>query len=182
MALKALDRLRYPKDFVEQVAHLVCGHMFNYEVGVVTPAGVRRFLSRVGAENVEDLIKVREADRIGSGVEKAVPYKLRHLLFMVEKVKRDPILPKMLAVRGEDVMEALKIPPSPRVGLILYPLLEEVLDDPSRNTKEYLLPRVRELGKLSDEELKKLAEEAKKRKSEFEGEEEEAIKKQFRVK
>jgi len=182
MALKALDRLRFPRDFVEQVAHLVRRHMFNYDVGVVTPAGVRRFIARVGGENIEDLIHVREADRIGSGVDKAVPYKLRHLLFMVENVKRDPILPKMLAVRGEDVMEILGLPQSPRVGLILYPLLDEVLEDPARNTKEYLVPRVKELGKLSDAALKKMMAEAKKRKSEFEEEEEEEIKKKFRVK
>ncbi len=182
MAARALDRLRFPKDFVERVAHLVRRHMFNYEVDVVSPAGVRRFIARVGLENIDDLIKVREADRIGSGVEKAVPYKLRHLLFMVEKVRRDPILPKMLAVRGEDVMEMLGIPQSPRVGLVLYPLLEEVLDDPSRNTKEYLVPRVKELGKLSDGELKKMAAAAKKRKSEFEEEEEGEIKKKYYVK
>ncbi len=182
MAVKALDRLRFSKDFIERAAHLVRRHMFYYNVGEISPAGVRRFVARVGPENIDDLLKVREADRIGSGVEKAVPYKLRHLLYMIEKVKKDPILPKMLAVRGEDVMEVLNIPQSPRVGLILYPLLEEVLDDPSRNTKEYLLPRVKELGKLSDEKLKKMVADAKKRKTEFEEEEEKEIKKKFFVK
>jgi putative nucleotidyltransferase with HDIG domain len=182
MVLKMLDRLRFPKDFIEKVAHLVRRHMFHYNVGDVTPAGVRRFIVRVGPENIDDLLKVREADRIGSGVEKAVPYKLRHLLFMIEKVKQDPILPKMLAVRGEDVMELLKIEPSPRIGWILNALLEEVLDDPKRNTKEYLTPRVLELGKSSDAALKKLAEKAKTRKDEFEEEAEEEIKRKFRVK
>lgn len=182
MATKALDRLRFPKDFIEYVAHLVRRHMFYYNVGEISPAGVRRFVARVGPDNIDDLLKVREADRIGSGVEKAMPYKLRHLLFMIEKVKRDPILPKMLAVRGEDVMKSLNLPQSPRVGLILYPLLEEVLDDPSRNTKEYLLPRLKELGKLSDAQLKKMVADAKKRKSEFEEEEEKEMKKKFFVK
>ena len=65
---------------------------------------MRRFVVRVGPENIDDLLKVREADRIGSGVAKAVPYKLRHLLFMIEKVKRDPLSPKMLKVSGDDVM------------------------------------------------------------------------------
>ena len=181
IALQALDRLRFPRDFIAQAAHLVRRHMFYYNVGEISAAGVRRFVARVGPENIDDLLKVREADRIGSGVEKAVPYKLRHLLFMIEKVKRDPILPKMLAVRGEDVMEILGIPPGPRVGLVLYPLLEEVLDDPSRNTKEYLVPRVKELGKLSDEALKSMVAAAKKRASEFEEEEEAEIKRKFRV-
>jgi tRNA nucleotidyltransferase (CCA-adding enzyme) len=182
MVLKMLDRLRFPKEFTEQVAHLVRRHMFFYDVGTVTTAGVRRFVVRVGPENIDDLLKVREADRIGSGVEVAVPYRLRHFLFMIEKVKRDPILPKMLAVRGEDVMALLKIKPSPRVGWILNALLEEVLDDPARNDKEYLTGRVKELGKLSDATLQKLFKQAKERASEVEQEEEEEIKKKFRVK
>ncbi len=181
MAAQALDRLRFPKDFTEQVAHLVRRHMFYYNVGDVTPAGVRRFVARVGPENIDELLKVREADRIGSGVEKAVPYKLRHLLFMIEKAKKDPILPKMLALRGEDVMELLKIKPSPRVGWVLNALLEEVLDDPALNNKEYLAKRAEELGKCSDAELKALAEKAKTRKDEFEAEAEGEIKKKFHV-
>jgi poly(A) polymerase/tRNA nucleotidyltransferase (CCA-adding enzyme) len=182
MAVKALDRLRFPKDFIEEVAHLVRRHMFYYNVGEISPAGVRRFVVRVGPEHIDDLLKVREGDRIGSGVEKAVPYKLRHLLFMIEKVKQDPILPKMLTVRGEDVMELLKIKPSPKIGWILNALLEEVLDDPEKNEKEYLSGRVKALGKLSDAQLKKLAESAKEKKSEFEEEAEEGIKKKFHVK
>ena len=39
MAVRALDRLRFPKDFMEQVAHLVRRHMFYYNVGEISPAG-----------------------------------------------------------------------------------------------------------------------------------------------
>ena len=54
-------------------------HLFYYNVGEVTESSVRRLVAHIGKENVEDLIKVREADRIGSGTPKAHPYKLRHL-------------------------------------------------------------------------------------------------------
>lgn len=181
MTIKALDRLRFSKDIAEKVAHLVRWHMFYYNVGEVSPAGVRRFLVRVGPENVDDLVKVREADRIGSGVPKAVPYKLRHMLFMIEKVKRDPLSPKMLAINGEDVMHILEILPGPRVGWILSALLEEVLDDPGRNVKEYLEKRVRELGRLTDEELRQLSEKAKEKKEKLEEKAEEEIKNKFHV-
>jgi len=50
--------------------------MFYYNVGEVSAAGVRRFLARVGVEKYDDVMKVREADRIGSGVPKAVVYKM----------------------------------------------------------------------------------------------------------
>lgn len=181
LAVKALDRLRFPKEFIEQVAHLVRCHLFYYNVGEVTESGVRRFLARVGPENIDDLLKVREADRIGSGVPKAFPYKLRHLLFMIEKVKHDPMSPKMLKVTGVDVMKILNIPPSQKVGFVLAILLEEVLDDPKVNRVENLELRIKELGKLSDSELKKLSDKAKVVKEEFEAGAEEEIKKKFHV-
>ena len=181
MAVRMLDRLRYPREFIEQVAHLVRMHMFYYDTGVISPAGVRRFVARVGTENIDDLLKVREADRIGSGVKKAVPYRLRHLLFMIEKVKHDPLSPKMLALRGDDLMALLGIPPSPRVGWILNALLEEVLDDPARNEREYLAKRAVELNELGDDELKGLFAHAQAKKQEAEEEIEGAIKKRHRV-
>ncbi len=181
MTVRTLDRLRFPKDFVEQVAHLVRRHMFHYNVGEISPAGVRRFIVRVGPENIDDLLKVREADRIGSGVPKAIPYKLRHLLFMIDKVKRDPLSPKMLKVTGDDVMRELGIVPGPRIGWILSSLLEEVLEDPKTNEREALIGRMKKLNTLTDAQLKLLAENAKSRKDELEGEAEEEIKKKHRV-
>jgi poly(A) polymerase/tRNA nucleotidyltransferase (CCA-adding enzyme) len=107
---------------------------------------------------MEDLLRVRESDRIGSGTPKAVPYKLRHLKYIVDKVSSDPISPKMLALKGDDIMVELGIEPGPKVGLILNSLLAEVLDDPTRNTKEYLKKRIHELDEKSPEELKRALE------------------------
>jgi len=182
MAAKALDRLRFPKDLAEKVIHLIRYHMFYYNTDEVSAAGVRRFLARVGPENVGDLMKVREADRIGSGVPKAVPYKSRHLLFMIEKVKSDPISAKMLKVNGEDVMRILKIEPGPKVGQILAVLLEEVLDDPTKNTEDKLTTRTKELGKFTEKELIALAKKAKEKKDEFEEGVEKDMKKKYYVK
>ena len=161
MTAALMDRLKFSKEITEKVAHLVRYHLFYYNVGEVTEAGVRRFLRRVGPENIADLIKVREADRIGSGVPKAVPYKLRHLLFMIDKVRQDPISPKMLKINGLQVMEILKIQPGPRVGWILGVLLEEVLDEPHKNIEDYLGKRVKEFGELSDGELLKMSEKSR---------------------
>ncbi len=182
MTAKIMDRLRVPKETAERVIHLVRYHLFYYNVGEVTEAGVRRFIQRVGEEYIDDLFKVREADRIGSGVPKAVPYKLRHLRFMMEKVKRDPIHPKMLKMKGDTVMELLHIPPGPKVGQLLSVLLEEVLDDPSLNTEQYLHARVKELAVHPEKELKALAERAREKKEEFESGIEEDIKKKYFVK
>ena len=181
MTMKILDRLKCSKEIVECVTHLVRCHLFYYNVGEVTEAGVRRFLSRVGPENVDDLLKVREADRIGSGVPKAFPYKLRHLLFMIEKVKNDPISPKMLKIDGNEIMELLRIEPSRIIGHILSILLDEVMNDPTKNDKEWLSARVRELHLLDESVLAAMALHAKEQKEEFDSGVEEEMKKKYHV-
>jgi len=108
------------------------------------------------------LVKIRICDRMGMGVPKAVPYRLRHFQFRVEKILREEEAPtpKMLKIRGEDIMRVLGIEPGPKIGQIIEVLMQEVIDEPKKNTPEYLESRVKELGGLSSEELKKIASEA----------------------
>ena len=151
---EVMERLKFSKELSEKVIKLVRYHLFYYNVGEVTESSVRRLLANVGPENIEDLIKVREGDRIGSGRPKAVPYKLRHLKYIIDKVSHDPISVKMLKIDGNELMKELGAGPGPKIGLILNSLLAEVLDDPTKNTKEYLTSRVHELDKKSPEELR----------------------------
>ncbi|HXV26670.1 MAG TPA: HDIG domain-containing protein [Candidatus Paceibacterota bacterium] len=162
MTARIMERLKFSNEIADKVTLLVRYHLFYYNVGEVSASSVRRLVANVGLENMEDLLKVREADRIGSGTPKAVPYKLRHLKYMIDKVSHDPISVKMLKVDGEDIMKELKSPPGPKVGLILNSLLAEVLDDPSGNTKAKLKKRIHELDAKSPEELKKSLERIKK--------------------
>jgi poly(A) polymerase/tRNA nucleotidyltransferase (CCA-adding enzyme) len=161
-----LQRLKFPKKIIEKVAILVRHHMFVYGVDEVSEAGVRRLLRRVGPENIQDLVNLRVADRLGSGCPKAVPYKLRHLQYVIEKVSKDPISVKMLKINGDEVMKILGIQPGPRVGLILNALLSEVLDEPKKNTSQYLQKQVQKLNQLSDEELKAKTKKVKEKKEE----------------
>ena len=149
-----------------------------------TGSAIRRLIRNVGAEHIHDLVQVRMCDRIATGVPKAVPYRLRHFQFRVEKVLREGEATnvKMLAVKGGDVMERLAIPPGPRVGHILNTLLEEVLDAPEKNTREYLLKRVEELHKMSDEELAEMRKQAQERVQLLEEERVGEIKKKYYVK
>ncbi len=182
LARHMLTRLRFSNETIRTVTHLVRYHMFYFELEAVTPAAVRRFARRVGEEYLEDLFKLREADRIGSGVPKAVPYRLRYLKYLIKKVSVEPIKPTMVQLRGDEVMKILNIPPSPRVGWVLKALLEEVLDDPKRNKPEYLKQRAAELGQLADEELQKLALGAEEKKDAIEAEMDEQLKDEFYVK
>ncbi|MBI4132806.1 MAG: HD domain-containing protein [Candidatus Sungbacteria bacterium] len=183
-----LSRLRYPEVFVERVSRLVRWHLFRYDYEVdevqTTDSSIRRLIRNIGVENIEDLVRVRMCDRIGSGVPKAVPYRLRHFQFRVEKVLREHEAVKvtMLQANGENVMRILEIPPGPKVGHVLNALLEEVLDDPKKNSREYLEPRIKELGTLSDEELVALRERAEARVELLEDQREQEIKKKYYVK
>lgn len=176
MTAQIVDRLKFPRDQAEKIIKLVRYHLFYYNVGEVTESSVRRLVANIGKENVEDLLKVREADRIGSGTPKAVPYKLRHLKFMIDKVARDPISPKMLKVKGNDVMTLTGLPPGPKIGMIINALMNAVLDDPTKNTQEYLENRVRELSVLSEQELQALARVGKEKVSKKEEQEVKKIK------
>jgi poly(A) polymerase/tRNA nucleotidyltransferase (CCA-adding enzyme) len=181
MTAQILNRLKFPKKDIEKIVKLVRYHLFYYNPGEVGESSVRRLLRKVGKENIEELLQVRMADRIGSGVPKAEPYKLRHLRYMIEKVSRDPISVRMLKVDGNDVMEILKIKPGPKVGQILHILLEEVIDDPKKNEENFLKKEIERLGKLPDEELKKLAKEAREKIERIEQKRDEMTKRKYWV-
>lgn len=182
MTAQALSRLRYSAEFTEKVAKLVRYHLFYYNVDEVSESSVRRLINRVGPEDMEDLIRVRICDRIGSGVPKAEPYKLRHFRFLVEKLQRDPISVKMLKISGDKIKELTGLPQSIKVGLILHALMDEVLDDPAKNDPEYLEKRAAELNSSSDKELETLASAGRDKKLGLEEEEISKIKKKHWVK
>lgn len=181
MTSQILNRLKFSKKDIEKIVKLVRYHLFYYNVGEVSESSVRRLIRKVGMENMEELLQLRMADRIGSGVPKAEPYKLRHLRYVIEKVSRDPISTKMLKVNGHDVMKELGITPGPKVGKILSVLLDEVLDDPKKNSREYLLSRIKYFGVLRDEELDKLAKKAEAKKETLENITEIEIKRKYYV-
>jgi tRNA nucleotidyltransferase (CCA-adding enzyme) len=159
MTRRIMERLKFSNDDTETVVNLVKNHMFYYQVGEVTAASVRRLIVKVGRENLQDLIHLRMADRVGSGTPKALPYKLQHLQYMMEKVQNDPISAKMLKISGDDLKTELQMTPSPKMGAVLDVLLSEVLEDPERNTKEYLLDRAEKLQDFNLEELRAQAKE-----------------------
>jgi len=181
MTFQILSRLKFSKKEIEKITKLVRYHMFYYNVDEVKEASVRRLIKNVGPENIEELLQVRLADRIGSGVPKAEPYKLRHFKYLVDKVSKDPISAKMLKINGNDLMSVLKINPGPRIGQILDILLGYVLDDPKSNTRDFLESEALKLEKLSDKDLKNLAEKSKEEKSEIETKQDEMTKQKYWV-
>ena len=91
MTAQILNRLRFSKKDIEKIVKLVRYHLFYYNVEEVSESSVRRLVRQAGPENMEELLQVRMADRIGSGVPKAEPYKLRHLKYNRESITRPNI-------------------------------------------------------------------------------------------
>ncbi|MCX6721954.1 MAG: HD domain-containing protein, partial [Candidatus Staskawiczbacteria bacterium] len=182
MCFQILNRLKFPNKEVEKITRLVRYHLFYYNVDEVKEASVRRLVKNMGPENMEELLQVRQADRIGSGVPKAEPYKLRHLKYLIEKVSKDPISVKMLKINGNDLMEVLKEKPGPKIGQILDALLGLVLDDPKKNNRKYLETEAEKFAKLPEKYLKELAEKSKEDKFEVQSKEDEITKQKYWVK
>lgn len=162
MAKKILAELKFPKDTVDKVSLLVRIHMFFSDPDQITLSAVRRTIARVGQDNITDLLNLRVCDRIGTGRPKEHPFRLRKYMSMIDEALRDPVSVGMLNINGQKVMD-LGEKPGPRMGWILHALLEEVLDDPTRNSEVYLGKRALELIQLSDSELKILGEAGKDR-------------------
>jgi len=181
MIVQILNRLKFPKKEIEKIAKLVRYHLFYYNPEEVGESSVRRLVRQVGPENMEELLQVRMADRIGSGVPKAEPYKLRHLKYIIEKVSRDPISVRMLKVDGNEVMKILNVPPGPKIGQILDVLLGYVLEEPQKNKKEFLEKEIVKLGKLSGKELSSLSRKASKEREKLEIKRDEMAKKNYWV-
>lgn len=176
---KILTRLKFTRETIDKTTLLVKNHMFYYNVDEVGEKGVRKVIRKVGLDNINDLIDVRIGDRLGSGVAKAVPYKLRHFKYMVEKVSKDPVSVKQLKINGESLIKELSIKPGPLIGDILDVLLAEVIDNPKLNTKKSLLRRAKE---LKEQDLKKLDKIAKDKIKEKQKEEDKKVKGKYWVK
>jgi putative nucleotidyltransferase with HDIG domain len=180
MTKQIMERLKYPRNTIEKVISFTRNHMFFSDTEKITLSAVRRLVQHVGKENIWDLMNVRECDRVGMK-KKETPYRLRKYHAMIEEVLRDPISVGQLAINGKYMMETLHMKPGPRMGWILNALLEEVLDDPTKNTPEHLSELVASLDILGDDELKTLGERGKGKKDELEKEEIEKLHKKHGV-
>ena len=146
IAKKIMRRLKFSNDDIARVNRLIINHMFHYQ-DEWTDGAVRRFMRKVGLENLADLFSLRVADRKGSGMRSGLPEPIRALKRRIEKVIEDENALKIrdLDINGHIIMDALDLQPGPVIGKILNGLLELVLDNPEMNAREVLLEKAREV-------------------------------------
>jgi tRNA nucleotidyltransferase (CCA-adding enzyme) len=192
---KAMRRMKFSTDDITIVTTFVRWHMFFSDTQLITLSPVRRMIANVAGlaeisgyypadvsrETAEhpiwDLMRVRECDRVGMNKVEA-PYRLRKYFAMIEDCLRDPISVKQLKIDGNYLMNTLHVSSGPRMGWMLHAMLEEVIEDPEKNTLEYLTDRVKHYETLSDDQLRELGMSGKETKER----EDEQVVKQLHVK
>lgn len=144
MAKTIAHRLRLSKQETERLFILVRYHMFYYQPEN-TDASIRRFMRKVGLNNIDDILDLREADRLGSGAKKT-SWRLEEMKQRMVEQLHQPFAITDLAINGHDLINQLDMKPGPALGDILQQLFELVLEEPEHNTKEFLLEKARELS------------------------------------
>ncbi len=151
-----LKRMKFKNSDIKQITHLVKYHMFHYTIQW-TDGAVRRFIRNVGIENLEDLFKLRDADRIGNGMKQGIPEILINFKDRIKKILEidNAFKIKDMDIDGNTIKEKLNIGSGPIIGEILNYLLEIVLDNPILNKKEILIEKTLEYySKKSEYSLK----------------------------
>ena len=147
LVLKIAKRFNLSKKQTDKLYRLVRWHLFTVDERQ-TDSAIRRFIKNVGVENIDEMMALRIGDRLGGGTQKAVSWRMEEFQKRIKEVLKKPFSISDLKINGKDVMETLNIPPGPKVGEILQKLFEEVLENSSKNNKEYLLMRIK-LQKLN---------------------------------
>ena len=146
MAAEICDRLKFSKKEKDKIVMLIRWHMFSVNENQ-TDAAIRRFIRKIGVENVKDMMDLRVGDRLGGGTQTAESWRLKLFKEKIEEqLKPAPFSINDLAVDGNDIMKLLQIQPGPKVGEILQKLFEEVDEDLSKNNQEFLLGRIKDLA------------------------------------
>ncbi len=134
-----LGRLHFPRVAIERVGLLVRNHMFSYEP-TWSDTAVRRMIGRIGEPALAELLALRAADNLGSGLP-ADAGGLDELRGRIAaQIQAKAVLDRSgLLIDGNDLISELGATPGPILGSILDRLVEIVLEEPARNDRPTLL-------------------------------------------
>lgn len=143
MAKKILRKLTFDNDTMRLVEHLIQYHDYTIGEG---QRGIRRISSRIGKENMDKLILVHLSDVLAQNPDTwegklELIYKAWDEFQIIMK-QNQAVSIKELAINGKDLIE-LGVAPGKGMGEILTHLLEIVLENPTKNTRETLLELVK---------------------------------------
>ena len=136
-----LKRLKYDNATIRQVLPLVKWH--DMQIRLTEPA-VRKAVIRIGEDLFPLFLEVKQADMLSqSTFQREEKQKILDKVSSIYSqiiARGDCLSLRDLAVNGSDLI-ALGVKPGREVGAILAKMLEEVLNNPEHNDKEYLVKR-----------------------------------------
>ena len=164
MSEAIMKRMKFPQSELKKVLLLIKNHMFYYpyvteemskedaekiELREWTDSAVRRFIQRVGIDNIDELFRLRMADAQSNAKTSFNPEEITILQKRISEVLHQDMALKItdLRVRGEDLV-AIGVKEGPQLGSILRELLDMVIDEPMLNTKEKLLEKAKQLANI----------------------------------
>lgn len=145
ISLKICKRFNLSKNQTDKIYKLIRWHMFSTNENQ-TDSAIRRFIKNAGLENIEDIMALRTGDRLGGDTRKPVSWRMEKFRKKIERVLQKPFSISDLKINGTDVMKLLKIKPGPKVGEILNKLFEEVSEDSTKNNRDYLTEKIKQLS------------------------------------
>ncbi len=137
------ERLRLSKKEKDKLVTLVRWHQFTVNENQ-TDSAIRRFIRNVGPQNLEDMLTLRVADRLGGGARET-SWRLEEFKKRLIEVQKQPFTVQDLKIDGNDVMKVLRLRSGPKVGEILNQLFEMVVNKEIENKREILLKKLKEL-------------------------------------
>jgi tRNA nucleotidyltransferase/poly(A) polymerase len=143
IARRIAKRLRFSKKQAEKLYILVRYHQFTVDERQ-TDSAIRRFIRKVGIENVPDMLDLRVGDRLGGGARET-SWRLEEFKKRLVEVQKQPFTVHDLKITGHDVMKKLNLKPSPKVGVILQSLFDMIVKKKLPNEKKELLKKLKSL-------------------------------------
>jgi len=141
IAVSIGKRLKLSNKELDQLFRLVRWHMFTVQEAQ-TDKAVRRFIRNVTLDYIDEMIAMRRADRLGSGA-KETSWRWELFKKRIVEVQKQPFAVRDLKIKGDDVMEILKIKPGRRVGEVLGAIFREVEENPKLNERNILLEKIK---------------------------------------
>lgn len=143
LAYQILRRLKSDNDTLHKVCRLVEYHDWAIDLKAdVKISAVRHLIAKVGEDAFPEMFEVNRADMLAQSDyirdEKIQKQKRLEALYREIRENRQCLSLKDLAVNGRDLLEK-GLKPGRELGEILQKMLEDVLENPAHNEKEYLL-------------------------------------------
>lgn len=133
IAAKILERLKFPKKFIEDVAWIIRHHMI---LGDIPKMKRTRQIHWISHDLFPKLLRVLKTDILGS---KPQDLSLHSYLSGLLKQKKEKLLPEpKKLLTGDDIIKEFNLKPSPKIGKILDKVHHAQLEEKIKTKKEAL--------------------------------------------